>query len=240
MLGLLLTDRPPTDGGGFGTGQGNNEFWELLIANDNNFVIVLIQYRPGAFGFLSSGEFVSHGGVPNVGIHDMRFSLDRVQSHIRKFGGDPSRVTISGESAGAGAVMLLSIANGGSEGVSLFSNAIAASPYLPMQWDHDGDEPTHAYDRLAAEVGCVDEAGLDQRNQSTYDCLVATDTVSLQNASAYVTGRYKYGQWAFVPVTDKSLLPDRPSVQLDAGKVNGLRMLTSVSPHPSQNCGLSK
>lgn len=112
------------DGGGYGTGQGNNEFWELLESNGNAFILVLIQYRLGAFGFLSSNDFVSHGGVPNVGIHDMRFSLEWIKSHIVKFGGDPEQVTIAGESAGGGAVMLLTMANGGTEGTSLFTNAM--------------------------------------------------------------------------------------------------------------------
>ncbi|KAJ4412034.1 hypothetical protein N0V82_008913 [Gnomoniopsis sp. IMI 355080] len=81
-------------------------------------------YRLGAFGFLSSKDFVSHGGVPNVGIHDMRFSLEWVKSHIDKFGGDPDQVTVAGESAGGGAVMLLTTANNGTEGTSLFTNAM--------------------------------------------------------------------------------------------------------------------
>lgn len=62
--------------------------------------------------------------MPNVGIHDMRFSLEWVQHHIDKFGGDPRRVTIAGESAGGGAVMLLSMANGGNEGSALFANGM--------------------------------------------------------------------------------------------------------------------
>lgn len=224
------THRFSTDGGGYGTGQGNNEFWEMLSTNNNGFLLVLIQYRLGAFGFLSSEDLVSHGGVPNVGIHDMRFSLDWVQSHIGKFGGDPGRVTISGESAGAGAVMLLALASGGTEGTSKFQNAITASPYLPMQWDHDGDEPTRAYDRFAEEAGCADEQGHGYQEQSVFGCLSAADTIVLQNASAHASGGYKYGQWAFVPVTDSDLLSERPSVQLDTGRVNGLRMLTGVSP----------
>ncbi|ROV86928.1 hypothetical protein VMCG_10904 [Cytospora schulzeri] len=102
-------------GGGYGTGQGNNEFWELLGTNTNDFIFVLIQYRLGAFGFLSSGDLISHGGTPNVGLYDMHFSLEWVQNHIRSLGGDNQRVTIAGESAGAGAVMLMAMANGGQQ-----------------------------------------------------------------------------------------------------------------------------
>jgi len=50
----------------------------------------------------------------------MHFAVQWVQDHIGQFGGDVSRVTISGESAGAGGVMLLSIAQNGTLGTSLF------------------------------------------------------------------------------------------------------------------------
>jgi carboxylesterase type B len=65
---------------------------------------------------------VEADGVLNAGILDQAFALQWVQDHISRFGGDPTRVTISGESAGAGSVMLLSIANGGELGTSLFRN----------------------------------------------------------------------------------------------------------------------
>ena len=58
----------------------------------------------------------------NAGILDQLFALQWVQAYIELFGGDPSRVTISGESAGAGSVMLLDIAYGGTLGTSLFVN----------------------------------------------------------------------------------------------------------------------
>lgn len=223
------------DGGGYGTGQGNNEFWELLSTNSNEFILVLIQYRLGAFGFLSSGDMVSQGGTPNAGLYDMHLSLEWVQDHIGSFGGDNRRVTISGESAGAGAVMLMSMANGGGEGVSLFNNAIVASPYLPMQWDHDGFEPTKSYYRFATAVGCADEEGRSFLNQSVFECLGTMDSLTLQNASTHVSGGpgAAYGQWAFLPVTDGEFLRGRPSVQLATGQVNGLRMLSGVS-RPSQ------
>lgn len=99
----------------------------------NGFVFVSIQYRLGAFGFLSSEELARHG-TPNVGLHDQRLAFQWVQDHISKFGGDPSKVTIAGESAGAGSVMLAAIANKGQDGRRLWQQGIATSPYLPAQW----------------------------------------------------------------------------------------------------------
>lgn len=61
-------------------------------------------------------------GAVNVGLLDQTFALQWVHSYIGLFGGDASQVTISGESAGAGSVMLQSMAFGGYLGDSLFSN----------------------------------------------------------------------------------------------------------------------
>lgn len=80
----------------------------------------MIQYRLGAFGFLSS-EGVHKYGKTNVGLLDMRFALEWVQEHIGKFGGNSSHVTIAGESSGAGSVVLQSMAYGGRED-HLFNN----------------------------------------------------------------------------------------------------------------------
>ncbi|KAF7888949.1 hypothetical protein EAF00_009249 [Botryotinia globosa] len=207
-------------GGGYGTGSGNNDFSELANTNSNSFILVAIQYRLGAFGFLSSSELVSSGGIPNAALYDMNFSLQWVQTYISKFGGDPSRVTIAGESAGGGAVMLQSMAFGGSLGTSLFNNGIVASPYLPMQYDYDGLLPEESYGKFVEAVGC------GKGNGSAFDCLIGADTIALQNASAYISASVDYGQWAFLPVTDGEFIVKRPSQQLLAGEVNGVRMLS--------------
>lgn len=73
-------------------------------------------------------------GVLNVALHDMRFALHWVKKNIHHFGGDPEQVTIAGESAGGGSVMLLAMANGGHERDTLFKGLIPSSPYLPTQW----------------------------------------------------------------------------------------------------------
>jgi carboxylesterase type B len=93
-------------GGGYGAGNGRQDFSDILNTNGNNFVTVSIQYRLGPFGFLASDE-LHRRGVVNAGLLDQFFALQWVQTYIREFGGDPSAVTISGESAGGGSVMLM-------------------------------------------------------------------------------------------------------------------------------------
>ena len=61
-------------------------------------------------------------GAVNAGLLDQNFALQWVQSYIGLFGGNASQVTISGESAGGGSVMLQVMAFGGYLGDSLFSN----------------------------------------------------------------------------------------------------------------------
>ncbi|KAI0973891.1 carboxylesterase [Xylaria arbuscula] len=206
-------------GGGYGSGNNRMDLTQQIHTNGNSYIGVSIAYRLGAFGFLSSTE-VRQSGLVNAGIHDQRFGLQWVKKNIHLFGGDPTRVTISGESAGGGSVMLQTMANGGREGGALFQGVIASSPYLPTQWDFDDAWPTLSYQSFAEEAGCSDA-------EVVFECLQSVDTVVLQNASAKVSTSVNYGQWAFIPVTDGTLIRKRPTEQLAIGKnVNGLRVLT--------------
>jgi acetyl esterase/lipase len=85
-------------------------------ADDNGVIYVALNYRLGAFGWLSGPTFQANNGTANAGLHDQRFALEWVQKHISKFGGDPDRVTVFGESAGGGSIMAQITAYGGKKG----------------------------------------------------------------------------------------------------------------------------
>ncbi|XP_049799825.1 juvenile hormone esterase-like [Schistocerca nitens] len=85
-------------GRAFMLGSGNTDYYgrELLLEHD--VVLVTLNYRVGALGFLSTGDEVIPG---NAGLKDQVMALKWVKSNIANFGGDPQNVTIFGESAGA-------------------------------------------------------------------------------------------------------------------------------------------
>nr|XP_002731390.1 PREDICTED: carboxylesterase 5A-like [Saccoglossus kowalevskii] len=83
-------------GGGFDIGQGML-YESTFLAGAHGVIVVTINYRLGAFGWLSTGDEHSPG---NFGLHDQIMSLQWVQENIANFGGDPTQVTIFGESAG--------------------------------------------------------------------------------------------------------------------------------------------
>ncbi|KAJ4290022.1 hypothetical protein N0V88_006823 [Collariella sp. IMI 366227] len=204
-------------GGGYGYGDGRQDMAEIIKSNGNGFVVVSIQYRLGAFGWLSSNEVKKNGAV-NAGLLDQALALAWVKLNICQFGGDPSKVTISGESAGAGSVMYHGIAVKGNLGNLLFRQGIAASPYLPFQYKYNDSQPTSKYYAFSQAAGCGNSGDV-------FDCLVGKDTETLQQASFAVTQESTYGYWGFWPVTDASYIMNRPSQQLPTKKVNGKRLL---------------
>ena len=70
-------------------------------------VVVSVAYRQGVFGFLSHPELPRDEAVANFGYWDLVASLQWIQDNIEKFGGDPDRVTMFGESAGAENILAL-------------------------------------------------------------------------------------------------------------------------------------
>ena len=88
-------------GGAFRTEHYGGDLWQSLARR--GVVAVSIEYRAGALGFMAHADLAkeSDGHSGNYGILDQVFALQWVQRNIRNFGGDPEKVTIFGESAGA-------------------------------------------------------------------------------------------------------------------------------------------
>lgn len=112
-------------GGGY-TGGSANEYNGSQLARQGDVVVVAINYRVGAFGFLDLSSLgAEYEGSANNGIRDMILALDWVRDNIADYGGDPDCVTVFGESSGAEAILLLL---GAPEAQGKFHRVIAHSP----------------------------------------------------------------------------------------------------------------
>ena len=95
-------------GGGLSSGSGSSPAYDgSHLAARGDAVIVTINYRLGALGFLPDPALAEDGTEGNFGFHDMVAALEWVRDEIAAFGGDPGNVTIFGESAGGISVGIL-------------------------------------------------------------------------------------------------------------------------------------
>jgi para-nitrobenzyl esterase len=97
-------------GGAYTRGSGATPTYDGENLARKGAVVVTINYRLGIFGFLAHPELTKESDVKssgNYGLLDMVAALEWVKKNIAAFGGDPSRVTIFGESAGSSAVNFL-------------------------------------------------------------------------------------------------------------------------------------
>ncbi|MBV8966035.1 MAG: carboxylesterase family protein [Mycobacteriaceae bacterium] len=145
-------------GGAFVNGSGDIYDARWLVAR-GNIIVVTLNYRLGALGFLANPGLADHGDVGNYGLADQQAALRWVRDNIANFGGDPAKVTIAGESAGAMSVCDHLVAPGS---VGLFRAAIIQSGPCQAQGDRSTAERVSI--DYAAAAGCADPG-------SAADCL---------------------------------------------------------------------
>ena len=160
-------------GGGWALGWGSNALLDgTHLAAALDAVVVTLNYRLGALGWLYHPDLAAAPGAPigNWGLLDQLQALHWVAENIAAFGGDPGRVTLGGESAGAGSALHLLVHP---EAASLFARVIAQSPPLHelvidpqrgRQWSEalaerlaTGRGVAHLRQASAAEVVAVSE-----------------------------------------------------------------------------------
>ncbi|KAE9402363.1 cephalosporin esterase [Gymnopus androsaceus JB14] len=186
---------------------------DLLQEANNEVIAVLIQYRLGLFGFLA-GNDVKENGDLNAGLLDQHFALRWVNTHISNFGGDPEKVTIWGESAGAGSVIQHIVAQDGQTSPPLFRGAITSSTYLPSQYPFNDSVPEGIYMEVLSQTNCSSAS-------DTLACLRASDVGTLSTANTNIQAGAFFGTFVFSPVIDGNFITQRPTVALKEGKING-------------------
>ena len=183
-------------------------------------VVVTINYRLGIFGFFSN-SIINAEGHPwgNYGILDQQAALRWVHANIAAFGGDPSRVTLGGQSAGARdttANLMSPSAKG------LFQRAILES-YPEISWVTAAQMLPRG-DAFAAAAGCTDAACL--RNLSTARILQLEGTPNATSA---------YAQQVF---PDGTIVPVQPGVAWKTGQFQHMPIMAGFV-HDENNFGLS-
>nr|CAD7203573.1 unnamed protein product [Timema douglasi] len=178
-------------GGGFLSGSGNTNMFGPEFLIDTDVVLVTLNYRLDALGFLSTGDSVVSG---NNGLKDQVAALKWIQEEIVLFGGDPDSVTIFGGSAGAVSVVLhmLSPMSRG-----LFHRVIAQSgtPLLPGII-HLSSRLSEAA-KLAQAVSCHTNS-----SDLLVECLREKPIFEILAASALLSEHRLFGGTEFLPVVE--------------------------------------
>jgi para-nitrobenzyl esterase len=187
-------------GGGFFSGSGGI-YQAGQLATKGDVVVVTVNYRLGVFGFLAHPELTNSG---NFGLEDQQAALRWVQRNVGQFGGDPSQVTLFGESAG-GVSTCVHLAAPGSAG--LFQRAIIQSGpcALTTQWPYGEDGNWVSRPRATAEkAGLKLAAGL---GCDTVDCLKTKSVADLEAASSGGNGYGPvYGGGGVLPISPEQAL----------------------------------
>jgi para-nitrobenzyl esterase len=189
-------------GGAFTSGSGGiyDARW---LASRGDIVVVTLNYRLGALGFLAHPGLGTSGDVGNYGLADQQAALRWVRENIARFGGDPGKVTIAGESAGGMSVCDHLVAPGSA---GLFRGAIIQSG--PCQAQVALPEAQRASLDYAREAGCGDPA-------TAVACLRALPADKLREPVWY----YRIGDDALSgPVTGTPTLPVDPMVAFARGE----------------------
>ena len=161
-------------GGAFLQGSANDALYDgRALAEAAAAVVVTLNYRLGALGFLSHPALAKELGAevsPSVGLLDQRAALRWVAENVAAFGGDPGKVTIFGCSAGAWSVCA-QLASPKSEG--LFAGAIMQSGACSDALYFSGAEANAQGERLAAAVGCAGEDAPECLRSKSAEALIA-------------------------------------------------------------------
>jgi para-nitrobenzyl esterase len=180
-------------GGGFHTGSGNLPYYATdNFARDGDLVAISINYRIGPLGFLAGL------GEENVWLTDQVAALRWIADNVAVFGGDPSRVTLMGQSGGAFSIAALAQHP---QTRALFQRGILQSPPLGLELSTraEAHERTRS---LARHLGHDD-----------VEALRAEPWERLIQGTIGVLGEYAaFGEWvlAYVPVIDEATMPRHP------------------------------
>ncbi|KAJ3550254.1 hypothetical protein NM208_g58 [Fusarium decemcellulare] len=174
-------------------------------------VAVSFNYRLGMWGFLQNFSLLKEGST-NAGLMDQRLALRWVQENIAAFGGDPDRVVVWGESAGAQSIAYQMFGYDGRDD-NLYRGAILESGGITGAQIHDLSYYNVAFENLTRTVGCWD-------SKDQLACLQQLDEKSLYAARPSLT-------WN--PLIDGTFLTGYPSQLIPDKKFHTVPMIIGAN-----------
>ena len=192
-------------GGALVVGE-SEDYNPVKLVNDGNTIVVTINYRLGYLGYLATAGLDAEGHVAaNYGLQDQQFALDWVRRNIAGFGGDPSNVTVFGESAG-GLSTLSNLASPTAHG--LFNKAIVESGAYALNLPSLAAAEVSGA-TVAAALGCV-----------------ATDTACLRGASlSSILAQESSPTLSITTIVDGTTLPQSIDAAFSSGNFNKVPMM---------------
>ncbi|KAN0113160.1 cholinesterase [Hyaloscypha variabilis] len=192
-----------------------SELISTSVAQGKDIIYVAVNYRVGGFGFLAGKEILEDGSA-NIGNLDQRLGLQWVADNIAKFGGDPSKVTIWGESAGSISVFnQMALYNGDNtyKGKPLFRAALMDSGSVVPADSVDCPRAQDIYNTVVDKAGC-------SGSSDTLACLRNIDYETFLKATTFVPGVFDYQSVAlsYLPRPDGVVITQSPDILAQNGQ----------------------
>ncbi|XP_070503332.1 acetylcholinesterase isoform X1 [Chironomus tepperi] len=211
-------------GGGYMSGTSTLDIYNAkTLAAVGNVIVASMNYRVGAFGFLYLAPFLpghEDEAPGNQGMWDQALAIRWLKDNARAFGGDPSMITLFGESAGGGSVSLhlLSPVTRG-----LVTRGILQSGTLNAPWSHMTSEAAAQIGELLVDDCNCNASSLKDSPRAVLNCMRSVDakSISVQQWNSY-SGILGFPS---APTIDGDFMPSDPTTMLATANLENIDIL---------------
>lgn len=219
-------------GGGFTGGHAFQSMYDGMALTQAGVICISVAYRLGVFGFLDLEPLLGaeYTGSANNGLRDLMAAFEWIQKNIAAFGGDPARVTVGGESAGA---KLIDILMGVPTAKSLFHQMISESGGAERVWSRAQSQTVaHGFGEVWRTLSGTDPSSV---LEAPGDQIIKAQKEFIAHWPQHFPLRCQ---------VDGALVPLRPVETIAAGSSQGKRLLIGtnrdesalfIGPHPEKD-----